>query len=134
MAEKYPMTPRGHERILVADDEPAVLSILARLLRSSGYLVTEASNGVQAVAAAEREDFDLHLFDAIMPQLSGREACEQIRALRPTARFLFISGYGGDALPEAFLKDQRIEILAKPFDPDALLRAVRATLDAARDA
>lgn len=126
--------PRGDERILVADDEPAVLSILARLLRGSGYLVTEVSNGAEAVAAAKGEDFDLHLFDAIMPQLSGRDACEQIRALKPTARFLFISGYGGDALPEAFLKDQRIEILAKPFDPDALLRAVRATLDAARDA
>ncbi|HEY6724070.1 MAG TPA: ATP-binding protein [Polyangiaceae bacterium] len=125
--------PRGDERILVADDEPAVLSILARLLRSSGYLVTEVTNGAEAVAAATRETFDLHLFDAIMPQLSGRDACEQIRALKPEARFLFISGYGGDALPEAFLKGQRIEILAKPFDPDALLRAVRATLDAARE-
>ena len=125
--------PRGDERVLVADDEPAVLSILGRLLRSAGYLVTEATNGAEAVAAATRESFDLHLLDAIMPQLSGREACERIRAIKPEARFLFISGYGGDALPEAFLKDHRIEILAKPFDPDALLRAVRATLDAARE-
>jgi len=125
--------PRGDERVLVADDEPAVLSILGRLLRSAGYLVTEATNGAEAVAAATRENFDLHLLDAIMPHMSGREACERIRAFKPEARFLFISGYGGDALPEAFLKDQRIEILAKPFDPDALLRAVRATLDVAHE-
>jgi len=125
--------PRGDERVLVADDEPAVLSILGRLLRGAGYLVTEATNGAEAVAAATRENFDLHLLDAIMPQLSGREACERIRVFKPEARFLFISGYGGDALPEVFLKDHRIEILAKPFDPDALLRAVRATLDAARE-
>ena len=125
--------PRGDERVLVADDEPAVLAILSRLLRSSGYLVTEVTNGAEAVEAATRENFDLHLFDAIMPQLSGREACERIRALKPKARFLFISGYGGDALPETFLKDHNIDILAKPFDPDALLRAVRATLDAAHE-
>lgn len=125
--------PRGDERVLVADDEPAVLSILARLLKSSGYLVTEVTNGAEAVEVAMRENFDLHLFDAIMPQLSGREACEKIRAHKPEARFLFISGYGGDALPEAFLKEHEIEILAKPFDPDALLRAVRATLDAGRE-
>ncbi|HEU5073999.1 MAG TPA: ATP-binding protein [Polyangiaceae bacterium] len=124
--------PRGDERVLVADDEPAVLAILARLLRSSGYLVTEVSNGAEAVEAALREDFDLHLFDAIMPQLSGREACERIRAQKPEASFIFISGYGGDALPETFLKDHQIETLAKPFDPDALLRAVRATLDIRR--
>ena len=68
-----------------------------------------------------------------MPVLSGREACERIRVLRPESRFLFISGYGGDALPEVFLKDQHIDILAKPFDPDSLLRAVRATLDIGRE-
>jgi two-component system cell cycle sensor histidine kinase/response regulator CckA len=122
--------PRGNERLLVADDQPEVLSILTRLLGASGYAVTAVTNGAEAVAASRSELFDLHIFDAIMPVMSGREACERIRAQRPSARFLFLSGYGGDALPQAFIKAQGIELIAKPFDPDALLRAVRANLDA----
>ena len=124
--------PRGNERLLVADDQPEVLSILTRLLGASGYAVTAVTNGAEAVEASRRELFDLHIFDAIMPVMSGREACERIRAQRPSARFLFLSGYGGDALPQAFIKAQGIELIAKPFDPDALLRAVRANLDADR--
>ena len=122
--------PRGNERLLVADDQPEVLSILTRLLGASGYAVTAVTNGAEAVAASRSELFDLHILDAIMPVMSGREACERIRAQRPSARFLFLSGYGGDALPQAFIKAQGIELIAKPFDPDALLRAVRANLDA----
>jgi len=124
--------PRGSERLLVADDQPEVLSILARLLSASGYAVTPVTNGAEAVEAARREPFDLHLLDAIMPVMGGREACERIRAERPGARFLFLSGYGGDALPQSFIKAQGIELIAKPFDPDALLRAIRAILDADR--
>jgi DNA-binding response OmpR family regulator len=66
-----------------------------------------------------------------MPVLSGREACERIRATRPGAKFLFTSGYGGDALPASFLRDLGIEMIAKPFDPDTLLRMVRFVLDGA---
>ena len=120
---------RGTERILVADDQPHVLAVLGRILSGAGYSVTAVSNGADAVAAADRESFELHIFDAVMPGLSGREACERIRAARPTARFLFTSGYGGDALPASFLKDLGIEIIPKPFDLETLLRAVRATLD-----
>jgi signal transduction histidine kinase len=124
--------PRGNERLLVADDQPEVLSILTRLLVASGYAVTAVTNGAEAVEASRRELFDLHILDAIMPVMSGREACERIRAQRPSARFLFLSGYGGDALPQAFIRSQGIELIAKPFDPDALLRAVRANLDVER--
>jgi signal transduction histidine kinase/ActR/RegA family two-component response regulator len=124
--------PRGSERILVADDQPNVLAILERLLTGAGYEVTGVINGAEAVSAAEKHDFDLYLFDAIMPVMGGREACDRIRAAKPVARFLFLSGYGGDALPQSYLKQHGLELISKPFDPDSLLRAVRATLDAGR--
>jgi signal transduction histidine kinase/ActR/RegA family two-component response regulator len=124
--------PRGSERVLVADDQPQVLALLERLLVRAGYSVTTVTNGVEAVAAATREAFDLHLLDAVMPELGGREAREQIRQIRPAARFLFLSGYGGEALPEAYVKEHAIELVSKPFNPDALLRAVRAQIDAGR--
>ncbi|HVZ75554.1 MAG TPA: ATP-binding protein [Polyangia bacterium] len=124
--------PRGHERILVADDQPHVLAVFERVLKGAGYQVTGVGNGAEALVAASQASFDLHVLDAVMPALSGREACERIRATRPEARFLFTSGYGGDALPAEFLRDLDIEVIAKPFDPDAFLRAVRAALDAGR--
>jgi len=122
--------PRGVERILVADDQPHVLHLLKRVLQGAGYQVTTAADGADAVNAATVEKFDLYLFDAVMPRMSGREACERIRALQPAARFLFASGYGAEALPASFLKDMGVETIAKPLDPDTLLRAVRAVLDA----
>jgi CheY-like chemotaxis protein len=122
--------PRGSERILVADDQPHVLTVLSRVLTNAGYSVVAVNNGAEGIAAAAQETFDLHILDAVMPVLSGREACERIRATRPAARFLFTSGYGGDALPASFLRDLGIEMIAKPFDPDNLLRVVRTVLDA----
>jgi len=122
--------PRGTERVLVADDQPHVLAVLARVLSNAGYRVTTVSNGADAVFAATKEPFDLHVLDAVMPALGGRETYERIRAARPESRFLFTSGYGGEALPASFLKDLDIAVVRKPFDPDSLLRKVRAALDA----
>jgi signal transduction histidine kinase len=121
--------PRGNERILIADDQPHVLAVLRRVLTASGYEVTAVGDGAAAIEVATAQVFHLHILDAVMPALSGRETCERIRAARPNARFLFTSGYGGDALPASFLKDLGIEVIPKPFDPDTMLRAVRAVLD-----
>jgi signal transduction histidine kinase/ActR/RegA family two-component response regulator len=125
--------PGGTERILFADDQPYLLDIVARVLSRAGYSVVAVANGAAAVAAAAREKFDLHVLDAIMPVMSGREACERIRAGRPEAQFLFISGFSGAALPVSFLAELGIKVLPKPFDAATLLREVRATLDAAAD-
>jgi CheY-like chemotaxis protein len=121
--------PRGHESILVADDAPHVLQLLQRVLEGAGYQVTAVVDGAEAVRAAAVRRFDLYLMDAVMPRMDGREACERIRASQPDARFLFASGYGADALPVASLKDMAVATIAKPLDPDTLLRAVRAALD-----
>ena len=121
--------PRGSERILVADDQPHVLAVLQRVLSGAGYSVTGVPNGAAAIDAASKAEFDLHVLDAVMPGLSGRETCQRIRAIRPAARFLFTSGYGGNALPASFLSDLGIEVISKPFDPEALLRMVRGVLD-----
>lgn len=81
------------------------------------------------MAAASREHFDLVLLDAVMPQLGGRGAFEQLRALQPGIRVLFVSGYGADELTDRFLATTDVPLLRKPFDPNALLRAVRSCID-----
>ena len=122
--------PVGVESILVADDQPHVRHLVKRVLEGAGYVVTTAADGAEAVRLAAAQRFDLYLFDAVMPRISGRQACERIRAAQPAARFLFASGYGAEALPASFLKDIGVETIPKPLDPDTLLRAVRAAIDA----
>jgi hypothetical protein len=119
----------GKERILVADDQPLLRPIVGRVLEGAGYSVRAVENGADAVKAAAAEEFALHVLDAAMPVMTGVDAYERIRAARPSARILFMSGFGGEFLPLSFPSVGPIEVLAKPFDAATLLRAVRTALD-----
>ena len=122
--------PRGQERVLVAEDDPQVRAVVVRILRSGGYQVFEVPDGDAAVKAVEAgPELDVIVLDAMMPKLSGREAYDRLVARGTRAVFLFSSGYSADMLPPQLLVDAGVEVIQKPYDPDALLRAVRAALD-----
>lgn len=122
--------PRGQERVLVAEDDAQVRAVVVRILRSGGYQVFEAADGAAAVAAVESgPGFDVIVLDAMMPKLSGREVYERLVSRGSRAAFLFSSGYSAELLPPQLLVDAGVEVIQKPYDPDALLRAVRAALD-----
>ena len=121
--------PRGNERILVAEDDPSVRGVIERILRTGGYDVTGVENGEEALKRAGAEAFGLVILDTIMPRLSGPEALEAIRASRPETRFILSSGYLGAAKDAAARLLPRVRFLEKPYDPDGLLRTVRAALD-----
>ena len=90
----------------------------------------EVPDGDAAVKAVEAgPEFDVIVLDAMMPKLSGREAYDRLVARGTRAVFLFSSGYSADMLPPQLLVDAGVEVIQKPYDPDALLRAVRAALD-----
>ena len=126
--------PGGTEGILLAEDDAGVAGVTRRVLESAGYTVDVAPDGAAAVRLfRERpERFDLLLFDLVMPVLSGREAREEIRRLRPSMPALYCSGY---AAPDSgpFARDLAADdpLIAKPYDPDDLLRKVREILDGA---
>ena len=121
--------PRGTARVLVADDQGQVLAVMMRVLSKAGYRVTGVSNGADAVTAAEKDAFDLHILDSVMPVMSGRDACERIRAARPDARFLFTSGYGGDVLPSSFLETawRCSTAVSKPSSGETIVRCPPVT-------
>jgi CheY-like chemotaxis protein len=121
--------PRGHERVLLAEDDPSVQKVATRILTRAGYLVVAVSDGRAAIEAALAEPFDLVLLDAVMPVATGREAYDRIRAARPTTAFLFASGHSREVLPSDMLAAAGIELVDKPYHPDDLLRAVRRALD-----
>jgi CheY-like chemotaxis protein len=118
---------RGDETVLLVEDEPSVHALVRDVLAESGYRVLAARDGEEAIALFERHapEIRLVLSDVIMPKMSGPELIARL-ADPGRARVLFMSGYrdSATALPAG------VSYLSKPFTPDALLRAVRDTLDA----
>src|ERR1051325_8306857 len=73
--------------VLVADDEPVCLEIVARLMRRLGYAVTAARNGDEALRAVSRVVPDLILLDVDMPKVDGIEVCRRLKA-NPATRLI----------------------------------------------
>jgi CheY-like chemotaxis protein len=122
---------RGSERILVAEDEDGVRKLVCRVLKSLGYEVLEARRGEQAVALGEAAGrLDLLLTDIRMPDLSGIEVADQLRARRPGLRVLFMSGYIDDPALRGRLAAESALVVDKPFTTAQLSEKVRAALDA----
>jgi PAS domain S-box-containing protein len=127
--------PRGSETVLLAEDEPSVRMLAARVLRAQGYTVVEAENGDAALQLAHAwagSPIDLLLTDVIMPRMSGKTLAERIQLLYPACDVLFISGYTDNTIVHHGQLDPGVVFLQKPFSPAALARKVRAMLDARR--
>jgi signal transduction histidine kinase len=122
--------PRGYEKILLGEDDPAVRGATVRILESAGYNVVAVENGAEACQAATRGNFDLVLLDVIMPEMSCRDALRGLRAELPNARYILSSGYTAEVNVGDLLQDGTI-LLEKPYDPGQLLRLVRQVLDEA---
>ncbi|MBI2353748.1 MAG: PAS domain S-box protein [Deltaproteobacteria bacterium] len=129
--ERFSVPAGGTETILVAEDDPAIRKLVESRLRSYGYDVILAKDGVEAVEEfrANSERISLALLDMLMPRKSGWEASKEIKRLRPDARTLFMSGYSQDLLQSKGLCERGSDILLKPFVPSDLARKVREALD-----
>jgi PAS domain S-box-containing protein len=119
------------ETILVVEDDDLARPVVRRLLEQFGYQVLEAADGEAAVElfARNRDRIRLVLCDVIMPRKNGRETCEAIRALRPDAKVLFMSGYTGDVIANKALLEQGVEVVPKPLETADLLKSIRRLLD-----
>lgn len=117
--------PRGNERILVVEDQPAVGKLLFDVLTHDGYDVQLTSDPTAALALSE--SCDLLITDAVMPVIHGARLAEAIVAARPGIRVILISGYA-DARTERERLELPVRFLAKPFSPGDLIHAVHETL------
>jgi signal transduction histidine kinase len=124
--------PRGTETLLLVEDEPAVRELAARVLREHGYAVLEATGGVEALAILQQHNEmrpELVLTDLVMPRMSGKTLVEQLLAVYPRIKVLFMSGYTDGGIVHHNHLDSGVAFLQKPFTPAALIHKVREVLD-----
>ncbi len=126
------LLPRGHETILLVEDEAAVRELASHILASCGYAVLAAANGLEAMQVAEGHagPIDLLVSDVVMPHLGGRELAERLRAIKPGLKVLFMSGYADQAVVRHGVQRAEHPFLQKPFTPIGLAQGVRDALDA----
>jgi PAS domain S-box-containing protein len=123
--------PNGRgRRILVIDDEPAVLRVIKRMLKD--YDVTTCLGGHDALQHLLQGDYDLVLCDLMMPEYTGMDLYERVAAERPNIieRFLFVTGGAFTKQTESFLRSVSREALGKPFTTAQLREAVSKRLGA----
>jgi two-component system NtrC family sensor kinase len=113
-------------RVLVVDDEPAVVELVTSVLDRQGWRVDVASGGRAGLERLEQARYDLVLSDIRMPEIDGADFYRAAVAQRHelAERFLFITGDTANAEARRFLQDTRVPVLETPFTPQALLRAV----------
>jgi PAS domain S-box-containing protein len=122
--------PRGTGAILVVEDQDPVRELVCRVLARCGYTVVEASSGDQALALLDREPrvIDLLLTDVVMPGMGGPELAGRFRALRPSARVIFMSGHSDDESLRQRVGAAEVHFLQKPFTPAQLAGKVSQVL------
>jgi PAS domain S-box-containing protein len=116
------------ETVLLVEDQRAVREVLAQLLREAGYQVLEAGSGAAALTVAGQRSIDLLITDIVMPDMSGGELLERMRADRPELPVVCMSGYAGDQVDPRSTPSARTAFLAKPFLPEELLSTLRRLL------
>jgi PAS domain S-box-containing protein len=130
VARRRGPAPGGRETVLLVEDEEGVRAMARHVLESNGYTVLEAENGQDALrVVGGRGEVDLLLTDVVMPHLGGRGLAEQVTALRPGVKVLYMSGYTDDTVIRTGVLESENEFLQKPFTTVALLEKVREVLD-----
>ena len=117
-------------KILVVEDERDIRDLISFTLRFAGYDVVTGTNGLEAIDGAQREKPDIILMDVRMPQMTGFEACQKIKAIPElqSIPIVFLSAKGQESEIQAGLDAGATEYLLKPFAPDDLIRRVKEIL------
>jgi CheY-like chemotaxis protein len=124
---------RGHETILLVEDEPEVRLVASRSLQALGYRVHEAANGPEAMLIwqAQGAAVDLLFTDMVMPEgMTGLELAGKLQALKPGLKAIISSGYSDEIAVGSQPAARDIVYLPKPYATKALADLLRDCLDA----
>jgi CheY-like chemotaxis protein len=126
-----PPADRGHETILVVEDEPMILDIAVKILQRQGYSVMAATTPGEAIRLAREYTGEIHLLmtDVVMPEMNGRDLAKNLLSLYPNLKRMFMSGYTADVIAHHGVLDEGVQFIQKPFSVQALSAKVREVLD-----
>ena len=110
--------------ILVAEDNETFRELVREVFSDHGYRVSEASNGVEALALMERYPFDLAIVDLEMPQMNGLDLTKHIKAKKPGFPVIMVTAYAAFHSPAEILEANVDAFLQKPVAMDKLVRIV----------
>jgi CheY-like chemotaxis protein len=119
-----------HKTVLLVEDEDFVRNVTREVLELSGYQVIEAVDAKDGLDLYRQniEIVDLILTDVVMPGMNGREFANQLLALRPDLKIIFMSGYTDNAVVRESFSDLHLNYLQKPFTLDHLTDKVQQVL------
>ena len=113
-------------KVLVVDDDPDIVEILKYNLKNSGYSVKSAGNGVEAIKKAKKFIPDIILMDVMMPEMSGIEACEEIKSIDQLSQaiIIFLSARSEDYTQISAYDAGADDYISKPVKPKILLKKI----------
>jgi two-component system, cell cycle sensor histidine kinase and response regulator CckA len=129
-AAPRPTNVKGTETVLFVDDQDELRQVAVNFLRSCGYQVLEAADGLSALNLASQHSgpIDALITDVVMPGLGGPVLVERLRAGRPNVKVIYISGYSGDPGVLIGAVSRGVPFLQKPFQLASLARTLRDVL------
>ena len=115
-------------RILIVEDEPAMVAGLRDNFEYEGYDVISAGDGVQGLERALAEQPDLVVLDVMMPRMSGLDVCKQLKAKRPALPIIMLTARGQEIDKVVGLELGADDYVTKPFSIRELMARVKAVL------
>ncbi|WP_321495495.1 PAS domain-containing protein [uncultured Desulfobacter sp.] len=124
-------SPKGHETILLVEDEDAILKMTRQILERLGYTVLAANTPDEAIKISNVSGIkiDLMITDVVMPSMNGRELAEEILLSFPNMKCLYMSGYPANVIAHRGILDDGLDFINKPFSKQDLSIKLRKILD-----
>jgi CheY-like chemotaxis protein len=127
-AKPAPSAPLAGARVLLVDDEPAILSSLSQLLAGEGLQVTAFASAEEAWSWVQDQEVDAAVLDVLLPGMSGIQLASLLAARHPQVALVLSSGHGLTSLPPELAQHRRLALLQKPYPVKALLQLLQELL------
>jgi PAS domain S-box-containing protein len=122
---------RGHETILLVEDEPPLLGMTTMMLERLGYTVVAAGTPGEAIRLSEEYAGQIHLLmtDVVMPEINGRDLAKNLVSSYPNLKCLFMSGYTANVIAHHGVLDEGVNFIQKPFSKKDLSVKLREIME-----
>jgi PAS domain S-box-containing protein len=133
--EQSRQAERGHETIMLVEDEPSILKMATMMLEKLGYTVLATSNPGEAIRLANEHSgqIDMLMTDVVMPGMNGRDLASNLLTFYPDLKRLFMSGYTANVIAHHGVLDEGVHFIQKPFSRKDLAAKVRQVLGQAQE-